>query len=75
MTTSTNTSPDIQRDTLLTAAIRLTGILPVTQAPKPELLELAALHLTMEMEALQATGKILRTVERTSLPLVSGTSE
>lgn len=75
MTTSSTVMPEFQRDTLLTAAIRLTGVLRVNQSPSPEQMALAAEFLTMEMQTLQATGSILRTVERSTVSLIAGTYE
>jgi hypothetical protein len=75
MTVSTTVNPEFQRDKIIDLGIRLTGILPLGQAARPELISVAADHLNLELDTLQAAGKVLRTVERVTLPLIANTSE
>lgn len=77
MTVSTLALPDYSRDTLLIAAIRMTGILggDASKLPKQGQLETAALHLNLTLGTLQASGVILRTIERSTLALTAGVGE
>lgn len=75
MTVSTNSTPDLQRDQLLTAAIRQVGIIEQRQTPTPEQFDQATVHLDNALSELQLIGKVLQTSERTTLTLTSGTGE
>jgi hypothetical protein len=75
MTVSTIDLPDFSRDALLTAAIRVTGTLSLDLDPEPRQLAQAATHLNLVLDTMQASGIILRTVERTTLALTAGVSE
>jgi hypothetical protein len=75
MTVSTVEIPDFSRDTLLTAAIRLTGILGQDEAPSAQQLAIAALHMNLTLDTLQSSGVILRSIERTTKALAIGVAE
>jgi hypothetical protein len=74
MTVSANPTPQFTRDQILTAAIRMTGILEEQEAPSAALIASATNHLTFALQDLQSSGIILRTAERAMLPLVNGQS-
>jgi hypothetical protein len=64
------------RDQILTAAIRKVGILETSKGPTAAQLAIAAVHLELILESLQADDVNLGTVERaTPIAMVSGTSE
>jgi hypothetical protein len=71
MSTSANPTPDFQRDQILTAAIRMCGLLEEAQEPSPEQLANASFHFNLALQNLQSVGLILTTAERTSLSLVA----
>jgi hypothetical protein len=75
MTISTVVLPDFSRDTLLTSAIRLTGILGQEEVPSATQLNIAATHLNYTLDTLQTSGVILRTIERTTKTLTASTAE
>lgn len=75
MTVSTNTLPDLQRDELLDAAIRLTGILPEDEEASTKLIRMAATHLNLELSTLQAEGVVISTIERSTVTFVASTAE
>jgi hypothetical protein len=72
MSTSANPTPDFQRDQILTAAIRMCGLLEGSQEPSPDQLANASFHFNLALQNLQSVGLILTTAERVSLPLISG---
>ncbi len=75
MTVSANPTPDLQRDQLLDAAIRITGILPEDEEPSQKMLRLAATHLNLELQSLQSEGVVLSTIERTTQAFTAATAE
>lgn len=75
MTVSTNPVPELLRDELIDAAIRLTGIVPEDEEPSQKAIRLAATHLNLELASLQAEGAITTTVQRSTLSFVAGTYE
>jgi hypothetical protein len=75
VTVSTLSLPDYNRDTLLTKAIRITGILATDEDPSQRQLAQAAEHMNLTLDELQASGVILRTIERATLALTSSTGE
>jgi hypothetical protein len=76
MTVSTTVVPDYQRDQILTAAIRLAGLLADGdgQEASAEQIASAAVHLNLALEELQSEGIVLTSVERTTLSLVADTA-
>ena len=75
MTVSANPTPDFQRDQILTAAIRKCGLLTAGEAATPEQIADAAVHFNLALQDLQSEGVVLRSIERTTLALVSGQAE
>ena len=75
MTVSANPTPDFQRDQILTAAIRLCGLLTDGEAASPDQISQATFHLNMAIQELQAADLVLTTVSRATLSLISGTAE
>lgn len=75
MTVSVNPTPDFQRDQILTAAIRLCGLITNGEAPDADQLAGATFHLNLALQALQTSDLVLTTVTRTTLALVSGQAE
>jgi hypothetical protein len=75
MTTSTATLPDLQRDDVIKAALYIAGYLESSMQPTPADVAMATQLFRLLLDSLQAEGVILRTIERTILPLVSGQSE
>jgi hypothetical protein len=75
MTVSANPTPDFQRDQILTAAIRLCGVLTDGEVPSADQLSQATFHLNMAIQELQACDLVLTSVSRATLALISGTAE
>jgi hypothetical protein len=75
MTVSANPTPDFGRDQILTAAIRLCGLLTDGEAPSPDQISQATFHLNTAIQELQAADLVLTTVTRATLALVAGTAE
>jgi hypothetical protein len=75
MTVSANPTPDLKRDQLLDAAIRVTGILTDDEEPSQRQIRIAATYFDFELGTLQSEGVIVTTVERATLPFVAGTCE
>jgi hypothetical protein len=75
MTVSANPTPDFQRDQILTAAIRLCGLLTGGEAPDADQLAGATFHLNLALQELQACDLVLTTVSRATLALVAGQAE
>lgn len=74
MTVSATSNFELSRDALITVALQ-TAQLVDAQGPAPaEYIALASVYLGMELDALQAEGVLLRTIERTTLAL-SATAE
>lgn len=74
MTVSTSTSLDYQRDQLIEMSFQLAGLLGAGKSPSAADTAMAAGFMNLELMSLQAEGVVLRTVERTTLTLVSGTA-
>lgn len=74
MTVSANYTLDPQRDQLLTAAFRLAGVLDADGTLNQPDAAMGADFMNLELMNLQAEGVVLRTVERTTLVLVAGTT-
>jgi hypothetical protein len=75
VTVSANPTPDFQRDQILTAAIRLCGILTDGEAASADQISQATFHLNLAIQELQACDLVLTTVSRATLALVAGTAE
>lgn len=75
MTVSANSIPDLQRDQLIDAAIRITGILPDDEEPTQRQVAKAAMYLNLELGALQSEGVVMSTIERNTLSFVANTYE
>jgi hypothetical protein len=75
MAVSASTSFDLTRTGIIRTAYQLCGVVPAGQDPDTNQLTMASDFLNMELKALQGKGIILRTVEETSVSLVSGTAE
>jgi hypothetical protein len=75
MTVSANPTPDFQRDQILTAAIRKCGLLTAGEAATPEQIADASIHFNLALQDLQSEGVVLRSIERTTLALISGQAE
>lgn len=75
MTVSANPTPDFQRDQILTAAIRLCGLLTDGEEPSADQISQATFHLNLALQELQACDLVLTTVSRATLALVAGTAE
>jgi len=73
-TASTQTF-ELSIDSLCRRSFQLAGLLEARQLPSTDDLALAHDFLGMELDALQADGIVLRTVERTTLALTAGTAE
>jgi hypothetical protein len=71
MTDPTIAVPNFQRDQILTAAIRLTGILPYGKQPSADQIAATAVHLNLTLDELQSDNIVRRQVERTTLALTS----
>lgn len=74
MTAPTTSVPDFQRDQILTAAIRLTGILPYGKNPSADMLAAATMHFNLVLDELQSDNIVRKQVERTTLALVASTA-
>jgi hypothetical protein len=74
MTAPTISVPDFQRDQILAAAIRLTGILPYGKQPSADMIAATAMHLTLTLDELQSDNIVRRQVERTTLALTTATA-
>lgn len=75
MAVSANSLSDFSRDQLITMAFQLAGLTPSEHTPIQADVRMAANFMNMELAALQSEGVIVRTIERTTLTLVSGTAE
>lgn len=75
MTVSSNPIPDFSRDQILTAAIRLTGILSYSRDADADQILGASYHLNMALQDLQSDGLVLTTASRTTLALTASTAE
>lgn len=65
---------ELSVDSLLRRALQLAGVLDATGTGDADDLAMGRDFLGMEMDALQAEGIVLRKTERTTLPIVAGTS-
>jgi len=74
MTAPTIAVPDFQRDQILTAAIRLTGILPYEEDPSAKMLQASAMALDVVLDELMSDNIVRKQVERTTLALTSSTA-
>jgi len=74
MSVSTNQNFELTTDQLCRRAYQLAGLLEAGQVVQANDLALAHDLLGMELDALQADGVVLRTVERTTLALTSTTN-
>lgn len=71
MTVSANANFELSRDTLIRRAFQLAGLIYSAQTPPADDLAMASDIMGMELDALQAEGIILRTVERTTQAITS----
>ncbi len=69
MTVSALSTQEFNRDELIVMAYQATGLLEAGKDAPPEDLALASNFMNLELQALQAEGVVLRTVERTTLTL------
>ncbi len=74
MTVASTATFELSVDQLLRRAFQLAGLYVAAQSPRADDMALARDLLGMELDALQAEGVVLRTVIRTTLPLVTSTS-
>jgi hypothetical protein len=74
VTVSSSYSLDYTRDELLKTAFQLAGVVDEEHDPSAADYAMASRFLNLELMALQAEGVVLRSVERTTLTLVSGTA-
>jgi hypothetical protein len=74
VTTSSNSTLNYQRDQLLTTAFRLAGVLDADGTLNQADARMGADFMNLELQYLQADGVVLRTIERTTLTLVAGTT-
>lgn len=75
MPPSATTTLDFTRDTLIRLSYQLCGLLGEGKEPSPADTAMAADFMNLELMALQAEGVNLRSVERTTLTLIPGTTE
>ena len=75
MTVSLNSSMQFTRDQIIRMACQLAGIVQSGQDPLAPEIASASDFMNLELQSLQDDGVILRSVERTTLTLVAGTSE
>ena len=75
MSVSTNPLPESPRDQIIQNSLWLARVLEASQTPQPADIGQAMQLLRILLDGLQAEGFVLRTIERTLLPLVSGQSE
>jgi len=73
VTISATATFELTRDQLLRRAFQLAGILEASQSPQANDLAMASDFLGMELDALQAEGVQLRTIQRATQALTSGT--
>jgi hypothetical protein len=73
MPPSATSNFELTRDGLLRRSMQLAGLLEASQSPSANDLALASDLLGMELDALQAEGVVLRTVEMTTEPLIAST--
>src|SRR6185295_5829783 len=74
MTTSATATFELSIDSLLRRSFQIAGLIEASQSPRSDDLSMARDFLGMELDALQADGVVLRTVIRTTLPLIASTS-
>lgn len=74
MTTSATSAFELTRDSLLRRSFQLAGLLHASHSPNSDDLALASDLLGMELDALQAEGIVLRTVEMTTAALTAATA-
>jgi hypothetical protein len=74
MTVSANSDFELSRDQLIRRAFQLSQVIEAGEAPRADDISMASDILGMELDALQADGTVLRTIERTNLTLASGTA-
>lgn len=74
MTAPTVAVNDFQRDQILTAAIRLTGILPYGKEPSADMIAATSMHFEMMLDELMADNIVRKQVERTTQALTASTA-
>lgn len=74
MTVSTSNTLEFDRDTSLTMALQLCGVLEAGRDADADDLQMGSRFMNMELQALQAEGVIQRTQERALLTLTAGTA-
>lgn len=72
---SANARFDMSVAEIVTSGMQLAGVITSGQAPSASDYEMGRMFLNMQLKALQAEGVILRSVERTTLALTTGTAE
>lgn len=75
MTTSTTSTFDPSRDTIIRRSYQLAGLLEASQLTDPNDVALAADILQMELTSMVAEGQLLTWIERTTQALVASTAE
>jgi hypothetical protein len=75
MTVSANSSMDFSRDEIITMAYQYARLVESGQAPSGDDIAMGANFFNLELMNLQSEGIVLRTAERTTLALVTGTAE
>jgi hypothetical protein len=74
VTTSANPVPDLQRDQLITAAHRISGIIGPGQEPDADQIAAASIHFNLALLELQMRGIVLTSRVRTTLALLDSTA-
>lgn len=74
MTVSANATLDFSRDQVITMAYQYAQLVPAGQEPTADEIAMASNFFNLELMTLQAEGVVLRTVERTTLALTTGTA-
>ena len=74
MAVSANYSLEFNRDEIIRLAFQLAGLLDSYGSPDAYDTEMASDFFNLELQALQAEGVVLRTVERDTIDLIDGTA-
>lgn len=75
MTIQTDAIADLGRDQIITAAMRMCGILPPTEQATADEIAAGAIQFNIALLELQAEGVVLTSKVRTTLSLVAATAE
>lgn len=74
MTISANSDFELTRDQLIRRAFQLSQVIEAGENPRADDIAMASDLLGLELDALQAEGTVLRTIERTELSLSASTA-